>query len=89
MTATLLIVQILNGIQFGVLLFLIAAGLTLVFGVMDFINLAHGVQYMLGAYFAVMFYGMTGSFLAALVLALARLARLRAVARIRGVPPSL
>ena len=40
------------------------------FGVMDFINLAHGVQYMLGAYFAVMFYGMTGSFLAALVLAL-------------------
>jgi branched-chain amino acid transport system permease protein len=54
-----------------VLLFLIAAGLTLVFGVMDFINLAHGVQYMLGAYLAVMFYGLTGSFLAALVLALA------------------
>jgi branched-chain amino acid transport system permease protein len=45
--------------------------LTLVFGVMDFINLAHGVQYMLGAYLAVMFYTMTGSFLAALVLALA------------------
>ena len=41
----------------GVLLFLIAAGLTLVFGVMDFINLAHGVQYMLGAYLAVAFYG--------------------------------
>ena len=54
---TLLIVQILNGLQFGVLLFLIAAGLTLVFGVMDFINLAHGVQYMLGAYLAVAFYG--------------------------------
>ena len=67
----LLIVQTLNGLQLGVLLFLIAAGLTLVFGVMDFINLAHGVQYMLGAYLAVMFYGMTGSFLAALVLALA------------------
>ena len=66
MSTTLLIVQTLNGIQFGVLLFLIAAGLTLVFGVMDFINLAHGVQYMLGAYLAVMFYGMTGSFLAAL-----------------------
>jgi branched-chain amino acid transport system permease protein len=46
-----------------VLLFLIAAGLTLVFGVMDFINLAHGVQYMLGAYLAVMFYGLTGNFL--------------------------
>jgi len=71
MSATLLIVQVLNGIELGVLLFLIAAGLTLVFGVMDFINLAHGVQYMLGAYFAVMFYGLIGSFLAALVLALA------------------
>jgi branched-chain amino acid transport system permease protein len=71
MSFTLFIIQILNGLQFGVLLFLIAAGLTLVFGVMDFINLAHGVQYMLGAYLAVMFYTMTGSFLAALVLALA------------------
>ncbi|MBI3702602.1 MAG: branched-chain amino acid ABC transporter permease, partial [Rhizobiales bacterium] len=50
--------------------FLIAAGLTLVFGVMNFINLAHGVQYMLGAYLAVMFYGMTGSSLLAVVLAL-------------------
>jgi branched-chain amino acid transport system permease protein len=70
MSTTLLIVQILNGLQLGVLLFLIAAGLTLVFGVMDFINLAHGVQYMLGAYLAVMFYALTGSFLAALVLAL-------------------
>jgi branched-chain amino acid transport system permease protein len=70
MSTTLLIVQILNGLQLGVLLFLIAAGLTLVFGVMDFINLAHGVQYMLGAYLAVMFFGLTGSFVAALVLAL-------------------
>jgi branched-chain amino acid transport system permease protein len=69
--SSLLFVQILNGLQLGVLLFLIAAGLTLVFGVMDLINLAHGVQYMLGAYLAVMFYGLTGSFLAALVLALA------------------
>jgi branched-chain amino acid transport system permease protein len=71
MSITLLIVQTLNGLQLGVLLFLIAAGLTLVFGVMDFINLAHGVQYMLGAYLAVMFYGVTGNFLLALVLALA------------------
>jgi branched-chain amino acid transport system permease protein len=70
MSTSLLIVQILNGLQLGVLLFLIAAGLTLVFGVMDFINLAHGVQYMLGAYLAVMFYALTGNFLAALVLAL-------------------
>jgi branched-chain amino acid transport system permease protein len=71
MSATLLLVQTLNGLQLGVLLFLIAAGLTLVFGVMDFINLAHGVQYMLGAYLAVAFYAVTGSFAAALVLALA------------------
>ena len=71
MSPTLLIVQTLNGLQLGVLLFLIAAGLTLVFGVMDFINLAHGVQYMLGAYLAVMFYGLTGNFLVALMLALA------------------
>src|SRR5882757_790887 len=71
MSATLLVVQILNGLRLGVLLFLIAAGLTLVFGVMDFINLAHGVQYMLGAYLAVAFYTVTGNFLAALILALA------------------
>jgi branched-chain amino acid transport system permease protein len=70
MSTGLLIVQTLNGLQLGVLLFLISAGLTLVFGVMDFINLAHGVQYMLGAYLAVMFYALTGSFLAALVLGL-------------------
>jgi branched-chain amino acid transport system permease protein len=52
------------------ILFLIAAGLTLVFGVMDFINLAHGVQYMVGAYLAAAFTAMTGSFLAGLALAM-------------------
>ena len=71
MSTGLFVVQVLNGLQFGVLRFLIAAGLTLVFGVMDFINLAHGVQYMLGAYLAVAFYALTGNFLIALVLALA------------------
>ena len=70
MTGTLFLVQILNGLQLGVLLFLIAAGLTLVFGVMNFINLAHGAQYMLGAYLAVAFYGVVGNFLGALVMAL-------------------
>ena len=58
----LLLIQSLNGVQLGLLLFLIAAGLTLVFGVMDFINLAHGVQYMLGAYLAVTATQATGSF---------------------------
>src|SRR3954470_3360402 len=70
MSTTLLLVQALNGVQFGLILFLIAAGLTLVFGVMDFINLAHGVQYMVGAYLAAAFTAMTGSFAAGLALAL-------------------
>lgn len=71
MTLTLILAQLLNGLQFGLILFLITAGLTLVFGVMDFINLAHGVQYMLGAYFAAAFTAMTGSFTVGLLLALA------------------
>ncbi|ONG52753.1 branched-chain amino acid ABC transporter permease [Pseudoroseomonas deserti] len=75
MTASLLMLQLLNGLQLGILLFLVAAGLTLVFGVMDFINLAHGAQYMLGAYLAASIGGALGSFwlglLAALPLSLA------------------
>ena len=71
MSPALLIVQSLNGLQLGILLFLIAAGLTLVFGVMDFINLSHGVQYMLGAYLAVSCYALTENFLATLLLACA------------------
>ncbi|MBS7704484.1 branched-chain amino acid ABC transporter permease [Chelatococcus asaccharovorans] len=67
---SLFLVQMLNGLQFGLILFLIAAGLTLVFGVMDFINLAHGVQYMVGAYLAAMFTALTGNFLFGLLLAL-------------------
>ncbi|KTF05936.1 Bacterial inner-membrane translocator [marine sediment metagenome] len=59
---SLFLLQLLNGVQLGVLLFLIAAGLTLVFGIMDFVNLAHGVIYMVGAYLVVMFAGMTGSY---------------------------
>jgi len=70
MSGALLVVQVLNGLQLGVLLFLIASGLTLVFGVMGFINLAHGVQYMLGAYLAVTFYTLTANFLLATALAL-------------------
>ena len=70
MNLTLLLIQTLNGVQFGLILFLIAAGLTLVFGVMDFINLAHGVQYMVGAYLAAAFTALTGSFALGLVLAL-------------------
>ena len=66
----LVVEQFLNGLQFGLLLFLLAAGLTLVFGIMDFVNLAHGSLYMMGAYFAATFAAWTGSFLLGALLAL-------------------
>lgn len=66
----LFILQLLNGLQFGVLLFLIAAGLTLVFGIMDFVNLAHGVLYMVGAYLMATFAGMTDSFVLGMLIAM-------------------
>ena len=59
---SLFVLQLLNGLQLGILLFLIAAGLTLVFGIMDVVNLAHGVLYMVGAYFLATFAALTGSF---------------------------
>ncbi len=63
--------QLLNGIQLGMLLFLLAAGLTLIFGIMDLINLAHGSLYMLGAYFAATFAAWTDSFVLGAMLAVA------------------
>src|ERR1700741_1884132 len=66
----LLLEQCLNGLQFGLLLFLLAAGLTLVFGIMDLVNLAHGSLYMVGAYFASTFVAWTGSFVAGALIAL-------------------
>ncbi len=65
---TLLIEQVINGIQFGILLFLLAAGLTLTFGIMDLVNLAHGSMYMLGAFIGATIYLWTGSFIAAILL---------------------
>src|SRR5690242_12339513 len=67
----LLLEQILNGMQFGIMLFLMAAGLTLVFGIMNLINLAHGSLYMIGAYVAATTFAATHSFLAALAAAVA------------------
>lgn len=58
----LLIAQMLNGVQLGVLLFMLAAGLTLVLGIMSFVNLAHGSLYMMGAYAAALAYNASGSF---------------------------
>ncbi|MEL6648297.1 MAG: branched-chain amino acid ABC transporter permease [Pseudomonadota bacterium] len=71
MSLILIAEQILNGLQFGVMLFLMAAGMTLIFGVMGLINLAHGSLYMVGAFAAAFVAGLTGSFVLALMAALA------------------
>jgi len=70
MSFILIAEQVLNGLQFGIMLFLMAAGLTLIFGVMGLINLAHGSLYMVGAFAAAAVAGFTGSFMLALLAAL-------------------
>ncbi|MBI4594723.1 MAG: branched-chain amino acid ABC transporter permease [Candidatus Rokubacteria bacterium] len=70
MNLLLILEQVLNGLQYGVMLFLMAAGLTLVFGIMNLVNLAHGSLYMVGAYLATAFARWTGSFLLGAALAL-------------------
>ncbi|MDB2517598.1 branched-chain amino acid ABC transporter permease [Amylibacter sp.] len=67
MSISLFLEQVLNGLQFGVMLFLMSAGLTLVFGVMGLINLAHGSLYMIGAFAAAAIASWTGSFWLGLV----------------------
>src|SRR3954467_15647290 len=79
MSTILFLEQALNGVQFGLMLFLLAAGLTLVFGIMDMINLAHGSLYMVGAYFMASFVQMTGSFWLGLPLAIGATALVGAV----------
>lgn len=71
MTTLLFIEQVLNGLQFGIMLFLMAAGLTLIFGVMGLINLAHGSLYMVGAFACAAVAAATGSFWLGLVASLA------------------
>jgi branched-chain amino acid transport system permease protein len=68
---TLLLEQLLNGLQFGAMLFMLASGLTLIFGIMGVVNLTHGSFYMVGAYCAAFAITQTGSFLAGVVAALA------------------
>ncbi len=70
MSLLLLLEQTLNGIQFGVFLFMISAGLTLVLGIMNVVNLAHGSFYMVGAFYAATLMAWTGSFILALILVL-------------------
>lgn len=79
MSLVLLLEQVLNGLQLGVMLFLMAAGLTLIFGVMGLINLAHGSLYMVGAFAAAAVSGLTGSFLLGLAAALAAAAAAGAI----------
>lgn len=66
MESSQFIIQILNGISYGLLLFLLAAGLSLIFGLMGVVNLAHGSYYMFGAYLGLTLFRSTGSFLLAL-----------------------
>ncbi len=70
MDYTLLFIQTLNGVQLGLLLFLVASGLTLVFGILDFVNLAHGSIYMIGAFVCASLTYWSGNFLIAVVLSL-------------------
>jgi len=65
------LIQLLNGVQYGLLLFLVASGLTLIFGIMGIINLAHGSFYMVGAYMAFTLSSLTGNLLVAVVLGIA------------------
>jgi branched-chain amino acid transport system permease protein len=71
MDAIFLIEQLLNGLGYGLMLFLLAAGLTLVFGIMDTMNLAHGSLYMAGAYIAARVHESSGSFVGAVLIAIA------------------
>ncbi|TWC30529.1 amino acid/amide ABC transporter membrane protein 1 (HAAT family) [Pseudomonas sp. SJZ079] len=64
------LIQTLNGLQYGLLLFLIASGLTLIFGIMQIINLAHGALYMVGAYLAFWLTALTGNLFLAILLGL-------------------
>jgi branched-chain amino acid transport system permease protein len=70
MDAIFLIEQLLNGLGYGLMLFLLAAGLTLVFGIMDIMNLAHGSLYMAGAYIAARVHESSGSFVGAVLIAI-------------------
>jgi branched-chain amino acid transport system permease protein len=68
-SAVFFLIQILNAVQYGLLLFLVASGLTLIFGIMGIINLAHGSFYMIGAYLAFFFADATGNLWLAILIA--------------------
>src|ERR1700735_518482 len=83
----LLVIQTVNGIVAGMILALVASGLTLIFGIMDVVNFAHGELFMLGAYIGVVVLAMTGSFWLALVVASLVVALLGAALQIVTLRP--
>ena len=87
MTAALFIEQLFNGVQFGLMLFLMAVGVTLVFGIMRVINLAHGSLFMVGGYLLVATYQATGSYWLAVPLAIVGIVLVGAVMEILVLRP--
>src|SRR3954463_10417789 len=85
----LFVIQTLNGIVTGMILALIASGLTLIFGIMDVVNFAHGELFMLGAYIGVVVLAASGSFWLALVLATLLVAIIGAALQITTLRPLL
>ena len=84
-----ILVQIVNGLVNGMILALVASGLTLIFGIMDIVNFAHGDLFMLGAYFGTTAYLMTGNFWLALVCSVLAMALLGAVLQATALRPLL
>src|SRR5215468_4186090 len=82
-----ILIQTVNGIVTGMILALVASGLTLIFGIMDVVNFAHGELFMLGAYFGVLVLAATGSFWVALVVATLMVALLGAVLQVMTLRP--
>src|SRR5213079_3168698 len=85
----LLLIQTINGIVTGMILALVASGLTLIFGIMDVVNFAHGELFMLGAYIGVIVLATSGSFWLALVIATLVVALLGAALQITTLRPLL
>src|SRR4026207_982726 len=83
----LLLIQTVNGIVTGMILALVASGLTLIFGIMDVVNFAHGELFMLGAYVGVVVFALTGNFWIALILSTMIVAILGAATQIPTFAP--
>src|SRR5437588_6595196 len=84
-----ILIQTVNGIVTGMILALIASGLTLIFGIMDVVNFAHGELFMLGAYVGVITFAATGNFWIALVVAILAIALLGAAIHVTTLRPLL